>query len=583
MDNMQVMPMLPGAGPIPLVTPLSGKTAGMNGAVLGAGLSFADLLGAVAVQETLPAGDAVKGAEPGKAPVESPSAENAEPMEEGKETEVSLPVMGATPLPQVLPVMVQHQAEAVAPAPLQVEGDEPVKAQEGILPRQEQAVKANGKPIQPEVQLTATDGMLPSSGVPVPAQPLLPSQKEAVAEVKLRSPQKEAVVEAAAPVILPREAGGVVEKLPEKMPEKLLQTAAVKPTGWVSKPAESGEIPQTTTKPETDGATGHETSVKAQVPTAGNIAQPPSAIANAVPLFAPVAAPQAGEAEVVSDPEQGEEKQPSTATGDRLENPETEQAMAVETARVEAPRGRETVARQLQDRVMPGDSRDGEAVEGRMPTSAMDNPVQGQNGQAEMKTPVKSLRPEIKDSAANTAAGEKSVGSNLHYVSAGEPLKMSNSSETAQKGESTPSVSAESILNQVKDTLAQHNPKEAKQITMTLNPAELGELKINVTMEGQRLKVEVTAENATVRDVLLANVDSLKESLSKQNVTMERFNVSTGGNYTFNQHSSEERWVPQNNHSYKNYTAQGSAFAEGDERKVSYLTGTGQGLVDVRF
>ncbi|WP_054697470.1 flagellar hook-length control protein FliK [Geotalea toluenoxydans] len=117
---------------------------------------------------------------------------------------------------------------------------------------------------------------------------------------------------------------------------------------------------------------------------------------------------------------------------------------------------------------------------------------------------------------------------------------------------------------------------------MTLNPAELGELKINVSMEGQRLKVEVVAENAMVRDVLMANIDTLKESLSKQNVTMERFNVSTGGNYGFSQQSGGEKWVPQNR-SYNNYAAMGGTFAEGEEKRVSYLTGTGQGLVDVRF
>jgi flagellar hook-length control protein FliK len=63
-----------------------------------------------------------------------------------------------------------------------------------------------------------------------------------------------------------------------------------------------------------------------------------------------------------------------------------------------------------------------------------------------------------------------------------------------------------------------------------LSPENLGELKMNLRMENQCLKVEIVAETPLVRDALMKHADSLKESLARQNITMESFDVSTGSN-----------------------------------------------------
>jgi flagellar hook-length control protein FliK len=63
-----------------------------------------------------------------------------------------------------------------------------------------------------------------------------------------------------------------------------------------------------------------------------------------------------------------------------------------------------------------------------------------------------------------------------------------------------------------------------------LSPENLGELKMNLKMENQRLKVEIVAETTMVRDTLMKHSDSLKETLARQNITMESFDVSTGSN-----------------------------------------------------
>lgn len=88
---------------------------------------------------------------------------------------------------------------------------------------------------------------------------------------------------------------------------------------------------------------------------------------------------------------------------------------------------------------------------------------------------------------------------------------------------------SEQIMQQVKDRLVNHEVKTGSdQIVLKLSPENLGELRVNMSMDGQRLKVEIVAENRMVRDALLQNTDSLKESLARQNISMESFDVTTG-------------------------------------------------------
>lgn len=103
-------------------------------------------------------------------------------------------------------------------------------------------------------------------------------------------------------------------------------------------------------------------------------------------------------------------------------------------------------------------------------------------------------------------------------------------------------VSHEQIMSQVKEKLAgQRIPADNGQVTLKLHPAELGELKITVRMDDQKVRVDVVAENRMVKDALMQNIDSLKEALARQNVAMERFDVSTGGRQLFDHGFREGR------------------------------------------
>jgi flagellar hook-length control protein FliK len=87
------------------------------------------------------------------------------------------------------------------------------------------------------------------------------------------------------------------------------------------------------------------------------------------------------------------------------------------------------------------------------------------------------------------------------------------------------------VMEQVISHLAGRDIKSGvEQVVIRLSPDNLGELKLNLRMENQCLKVEIVAENSAVRDTLMKHADTLKETLSRQNITMETFDVSTGSN-----------------------------------------------------
>jgi flagellar hook-length control protein FliK len=98
-----------------------------------------------------------------------------------------------------------------------------------------------------------------------------------------------------------------------------------------------------------------------------------------------------------------------------------------------------------------------------------------------------------------------------------------------------------SILDQVKASVVSHDSKGNGVMTVRLSPKELGDLQVNVRIENQQVKVEIITDNRTVRDALMGNLENLKETFLKQNLNMERFDVSTGAGNGFGQGFRGER------------------------------------------
>ena len=135
------------------------------------------------------------------------------------------------------------------------------------------------------------------------------------------------------------------------------------------------------------------------------------------------------------------------------------------------------------------------------------------------------------------------VTQQFHVQSKSEQLNIGPVSTSKINVEQPRQELPEQVAHQVKERLTQHEVKPGnQQITLTLSPENLGELKMNLNLQGQRLSVEIVTENRTVRDAIMQHSDSLKETLARQNITVESFDVSTGGKGSGNQGQNPNAW-----------------------------------------
>jgi hypothetical protein len=142
----------------------------------------------------------------------------------------------------------------------------------------------------------------------------------------------------------------------------------------------------------------------------------------------------------------------------------------------------------------------------------------------------------------------------------------------------------ESIITQVREKIASHDPATgAGQISLKLNPRELGDLQIHLRMEDQRVCVEVTAANPVVKEALLQNLDQLKDTLSRQNIVVEKFDVSAGGGQGPDQSFREGRQAANRRYEAPEYASSLYYTAESGENRPSYWEPRENSLVDLRL
>ncbi|GFO67307.1 hypothetical protein GMLC_08860 [Geomonas limicola] len=176
------------------------------------------------------------------------------------------------------------------------------------------------------------------------------------------------------------------------------------------------------------------------------------------------------------------------------------------------------------------------------------------------------------------------VNQNAQAQLAGFTLKPESAGEAQVAAETKPTHLKdlhESILSQIKDGVVTHDGKGNGELSIRLNPGELGELKIQVRMEDNRVRVEVQADNKMVKDLLMSNLDSLKDSLTSKNFTMEGFDVSTGGG--FNSPLQQQQGDAQQQRAWFKSARAGGYGGEAETTRVNYVTEEVNNLLDVRF
>lgn len=111
---------------------------------------------------------------------------------------------------------------------------------------------------------------------------------------------------------------------------------------------------------------------------------------------------------------------------------------------------------------------------------------------------------------------------------AGETPRFSTTVSQSES-QSTLEELPEKIMHEVHQRFSDQNTLASGKdhITIRLTPEHLGEVKLTIVMEGQQLSVEIMSDNPQARDTIMQYADSLKESLSRQNINLDSFEVTS--------------------------------------------------------
>ena len=108
-------------------------------------------------------------------------------------------------------------------------------------------------------------------------------------------------------------------------------------------------------------------------------------------------------------------------------------------------------------------------------------------------------------------------------------------STAAQGFERTPQPTESTLPNHVIDQLGRQISRSLVRgdgiVQLRLKPAELGTVRLEMQMVDNHMNVSVAAENGAVKELLLANVQELKEMLQAQGIRLEKLDVQVGDNF----------------------------------------------------
>ena len=142
--------------------------------------------------------------------------------------------------------------------------------------------------------------------------------------------------------------------------------------------------------------------------------------------------------------------------------------------------------------------------------------------------------------------------------------------------------SPEQICHQVREKLESGDYGSNKSsITLKLHPEELGELRINLRMEELRLKVDIVTENRSVKEALMQNLDALKDTLSRQNISMDLFNVSADIRQGFQRGSGDENSMMQHNRAANAHVRTKETVEDSLQPVLNYNWGNDSSLVSL--
>jgi flagellar hook-length control protein FliK len=90
--------------------------------------------------------------------------------------------------------------------------------------------------------------------------------------------------------------------------------------------------------------------------------------------------------------------------------------------------------------------------------------------------------------------------------------------------ESTPGHRTQQVINQIIEARQNMNG-DFGRVRIVLNPPNLGTVNLSVVMRGERVEIVLTADDAGVRQALLARADDIRVALQRHDLKIDAFQV----------------------------------------------------------
>lgn len=132
--------------------------------------------------------------------------------------------------------------------------------------------------------------------------------------------------------------------------------------------------------------------------------------------------------------------------------------------------------------------------------------------------------------AAQTAAATAKESSSLEALArAGQAVNAQQAkAENAQQAKTLERPVAPKVLEQISDAVLKDLGQGRKQMTIQLDPENLGKAQVILQVKGKEISAMIQVEDAQTAAMLSANMDSLKKTLEDQGLTVQNLEVQAG-------------------------------------------------------
>lgn len=130
--------------------------------------------------------------------------------------------------------------------------------------------------------------------------------------------------------------------------------------------------------------------------------------------------------------------------------------------------------------------------------------------------------------AAETRADVKRAAADAAPVAdAASAAPLRTDAEQAATASGLEKFASRDVLRQVEGGMLRNLGEGSKQLTLRLDPPELGKLSLQLTVRGDEVKVVFKAENADAGNLLQENLSQLRQALENQGLKVSKMEVQT--------------------------------------------------------